>query len=106
MCTCVIDGCVCNVQVLVSTVALSGDKVSSGAQDPVQGEAATFETLVCVVCGFLAVTPVLDVELLAAGEREEGRDCGEDVLKRNHLEAVSGVSRGGGVSVVAFRCFL
>ena len=95
-----------DVQGLAPTVALSRDKVPSSSQDPVQCEASSLETLVRVVCGLLAVAPVLDVKLLAVGDREEGRGRGENVFERNHLGSASGNSRGAGAPDVAFNSLL
>ena len=82
-------------QIRASFVALSSDEVASRTEHPVESETAGSKALVCVVCGGLAIAPVLNLELLALSHSEEGENGKKDILHDEPLgTAVNDDGRG------------
>lgn len=74
-----------NEQCLTSSIAFADNKVAPASQNPVNREAAGVKTLVGIICCLFAVTPVLDVELLALSKRKECNCCGNNEPEGKHL---------------------
>jgi hypothetical protein len=81
----VLSQCSYRMQILHVRLTFAHNEVSSACQEPVNREATSGKTLVGIICSAVAVTPVLDVELLALSKRTKRQDGGNDKLEGNHI---------------------